>query len=248
MGFNGDPTWSPDGKVDRVHEHPRRVEGHLGDQRRRERPAAVDRGRRHRRRTRPGRPTGPDRVRLRRRRRREPRRLGDGLERLAPEARHRVARRSTLFPIGHPTRSRSHSRRSEAARRTARSTSRTRTDRTCTCSPARFSAAGWRRSPSWGVHPAGDSCTIEGTVHADRLIGTKGADVICGGGGQRRDLRARRQARRGRRRTGTRHRVRRPSATWSATSRRCCTASRRRAPGARAGRRRTPTPRGRRSR
>jgi Ca2+-binding RTX toxin-like protein len=37
--------------------------------------------------------------------------------------------------------------------------------------------------PSWGLHPAGDACTIEGTVHADRLTGTKGADVICGGGG-----------------------------------------------------------------
>ncbi len=37
--------------------------------------------------------------------------------------------------------------------------------------------------PSWGVHPTGDSCTIEGTIHADRLTGTKGADVICGGGG-----------------------------------------------------------------
>lgn len=37
--------------------------------------------------------------------------------------------------------------------------------------------------PSWGVHPAGDLCTIEGTVHADRLTGIKAADVICGGGG-----------------------------------------------------------------
>ena len=33
------------------------------------------------------------------------------------------------------------------------------------------------------MHPAGDACTIEGTVHADRLTGTKGADVICGGAG-----------------------------------------------------------------
>src|SRR5262249_30220106 len=37
--------------------------------------------------------------------------------------------------------------------------------------------------PSWGVHPTGDPCTIEGTVHADRLSGTAGADVICGLGG-----------------------------------------------------------------
>jgi Tol biopolymer transport system component len=37
--------------------------------------------------------------------------------------------------------------------------------------------------PSWGVRPAGDSCTIEGTVHADRLTGTKAPDIICGGGG-----------------------------------------------------------------
>jgi Ca2+-binding RTX toxin-like protein len=37
--------------------------------------------------------------------------------------------------------------------------------------------------PSWGVHPQGDSCTIEGTIHADRLVGTARPDVICGGGG-----------------------------------------------------------------
>ena len=113
----------------------------------------------------------------------EPRRLGDELQRHTPEARHCVTRRSTRFPTGRPTRSRSRSRRSGAARPTGRSTSRTRTDRTFTCSPGRFTAAGLTTLPSWGVHPAGDPCTIEGTVHADRLVGTTGADVICGGGG-----------------------------------------------------------------
>jgi dipeptidyl aminopeptidase/acylaminoacyl peptidase len=37
--------------------------------------------------------------------------------------------------------------------------------------------------PSWGARPAGDVCTIDGTVHADRLVGTPHSDVICGGGG-----------------------------------------------------------------
>jgi Ca2+-binding RTX toxin-like protein len=37
--------------------------------------------------------------------------------------------------------------------------------------------------PSWGVHPAGDPCTIEGTINDDLLVGTSHRDVICGGGG-----------------------------------------------------------------
>lgn len=38
--------------------------------------------------------------------------------------------------------------------------------------------------PSWGVRPAGDICTIEGTIHSDRLVGTSGRDVICTRGGR----------------------------------------------------------------
>jgi Ca2+-binding RTX toxin-like protein len=37
--------------------------------------------------------------------------------------------------------------------------------------------------PSWGARPAGDRCTIEGTIHSEKLVGTPHADVICGGGG-----------------------------------------------------------------
>jgi Ca2+-binding RTX toxin-like protein len=38
--------------------------------------------------------------------------------------------------------------------------------------------------PSWGTRPAGDICTIEGTVRNDVLVGTKGRDVICTHGGR----------------------------------------------------------------
>jgi Tol biopolymer transport system component len=38
--------------------------------------------------------------------------------------------------------------------------------------------------PSWGVRPAGDACTIEGTVNNDLLVGTSGRDVICTHGGK----------------------------------------------------------------
>jgi hypothetical protein len=37
--------------------------------------------------------------------------------------------------------------------------------------------------PSWGLHPLGDPCTIEGTVHSEKLVGTSRSDVICGAGG-----------------------------------------------------------------
>jgi Ca2+-binding RTX toxin-like protein len=37
--------------------------------------------------------------------------------------------------------------------------------------------------PDWGVRPAGDRCTIEGTIREETLVGTAHRDVICGNGG-----------------------------------------------------------------
>ena len=78
--------------------------------------------------------------------------------------------------------------------------------------------------PSMGSHPAGDSCMIEGTVHADRphRHARRGRDLRRRR--QRRDLRARRRSRRRRRRPG-RDTAHVDSATSCATWRRCCTAS-----------------------
>ena len=37
--------------------------------------------------------------------------------------------------------------------------------------------------PDWQPLKAKDPCTISGTIHDDRLVGTPGPDVICGLGG-----------------------------------------------------------------